>query len=178
MGKFYFLILAQYTRGSLALLACIFYTNAIAQNGVRIASTAGTADPSAMLDITSTNKGLLFPRVTLTSLTSNVTPVNNPATGLVVYNLGSVSVPATGIYFWNGSSWVQLSSGGLSGSGTINQVTKWTASNAVGNSIITDDGTNVGIGATVPGSKLEINAGDNDGLRINNGTVNGVVFNT
>jgi len=87
-------------------------------------------------------------------------------------------VPATGIYFWNGSSWVQLSSGGLSGSGTINQVTKWTASNAVGNSIITDDGTNVGIGATVPGSKLEINAGDNDGLRINNGTVNGVVFNT
>ncbi|HLP52407.1 MAG TPA: glycine-rich protein, partial [Chitinophagales bacterium] len=149
-----------------------------AQNGVKIAATAGTADPSAMLDITSTNKGLLFPRVTLTGLTDNTTPVNNPATGLVVYNLGSVGVPATGIYFWNGTSWVLLSSGGLSGSGTTNQVTKWTASNAVGNSVITDDGTNVGIGATTPGSKLEINAGANNGLRINNGTVNGILFNT
>ncbi len=161
-----------------AMFLCMPWQIASAQNGVKIAATAGTADPSAMLDITSTNKGLLFPRVTLTGLTDNTTPVNNPATGLVVYNLGSVGVPATGIYFWNGSSWVLLSSGGLSGSGTTNQVTKWTASNAVGNSVITDDGTNVGIGATSPGSKLEINAGANNGLRINNGTVNGVVFNT
>ncbi|HLP52405.1 MAG TPA: hypothetical protein VK154_16065 [Chitinophagales bacterium] len=131
-------------------------TTANAQNGVKIAATAGTADPSAMLDITSPNKGLLFPRVTLTGLTDNTTPVNNPATGLVVYNLGSVGVPATGIYFWNGSSWVLLSSGGLSGSGTTNQVSKWTASNALGNSIITDNGTNVGIGTASPNAKLTV----------------------
>ncbi|HLP19292.1 MAG TPA: hypothetical protein VK174_03290 [Chitinophagales bacterium] len=131
-------------------------TTANAQNGVKIAATAGTADPSAMLDITSPNKGLLFPRVTLTGLTDNTTPVNNPATGLVVYNLGSVGVPATGIYFWNGSSWVLLSSGGLSGSGTTNQVPKWTASNALGNSIITDNGTNVGIGTASPNAKLTV----------------------
>ena len=37
---------------------------------------------------------------------------------------------------------------------------------------------NVGIGTTAPGAKLEVNAGSNDGVRINNGTVNGVVFNT
>ncbi|HLP19291.1 MAG TPA: hypothetical protein VK174_03285 [Chitinophagales bacterium] len=127
-----------------------------AQNGVKIAATAGTADPSAMLDITSSNKGLLFPRVTLTGLTDNTTPVNNPATGLVVYNLGSVGVPATGIYFWNGTSWVLLSSGGLSGSGTTNQISKWTASNALGNSIVTDNGTNVGIGNSSPGQKLDV----------------------
>lgn len=127
-----------------------------AQNGVKIAASAGTADPSAMLDITSSNKGLLFPRVTLTGLTDNTTPVNNPATGLVVYNLGSVGVPATGIYFWNGTSWVLLSSGGLSGSGTTNQISKWTASNALGNSIVTDNGTNVGIGNSTPGQKLDV----------------------
>ena len=37
---------------------------------------------------------------------------------------------------------------------------------------------NVGIGTTSPGAKLELNVGANDGLRLNNGTVNGVVFNT
>ena len=42
---------------------------------------------------------------------------------------------------------------------------------------ITGNG-NVGIGTTRPGAKLELNAGTNDGLRLNNGTVNGVVFNT
>lgn len=37
---------------------------------------------------------------------------------------------------------------------------------------------NVGIGTTGPTSLLTLNAGSNDGLRLNNGTVNGVVFNT
>ncbi len=115
------------------------------QSGVKIAATPGTADPSAMLDITSSNKGLLLPRVALVSLTDNVNPINNPATGLVIYNLGTGGVAATGIYFWSGSAWVQLTSGGLSGSGTANQVTKFTGANSIGNSTISDDGTNVAV---------------------------------
>src|ERR1700741_3580209 len=121
------------------------------QTGVKIAAPAGTADPSATLELSATNKGLLFPRVDLVSLTNNTSPVNNPATGLVVYNTGNGGVSATGIYFWSGSTWVLLSSGGLSGSGPINQVPKFTATNAIGNSMITDNGTNVGIGQTSPG---------------------------
>ena len=42
--------------------------------------------------------------------------------------------------------------GGVSGSGTTNYVSKWTAGSALGNSIIYDNGTNVGIGTSVPGS--------------------------
>jgi hypothetical protein len=45
----------------------------------------------------------------------------------------------------------------LSGSGTTNYLSKFTGSTALGNSLIYDDGTNVGIGTTTPGGKLQIN---------------------
>ncbi len=137
-----------------SLIICINSLQPVfGQSGVKIAATPGTADPSAMLDITSSNKGLLFPRVALVSLTDNVNPINNPATGLVVYNLGTGGVAATGIYFWGGAAWVQLTSGGLSGSGTANQVTKFTGTNAIGNSSIFDDGTKVQV-ASLAGTGL------------------------
>ena len=128
-----------------------------AQNGVKISNAAGTADPSAMLDIVSANKGVLFPRMSLTSLTANSSPVTNPQAGLVIYNTGSVAVPATGLYFWNGSSWVFLNTGGFSAAGTLNYVARFTASNALGTGVLYDNGTNVGIGTASPGGKLEIN---------------------
>jgi hypothetical protein len=46
--------------------------------------------------------------------------------------------------------------GGISGSGTTNYVPKFTSSTAIGNSQIFDDGTNVGIGTTTPGQKLDV----------------------
>ncbi len=47
--------------------------------------------------------------------------------------------------------------GGVSGSGTTNYVSKWTAGSALGNSIIYDNGTYVGIGTSVPGTyKLNV----------------------
>src|SRR3989338_6214646 len=52
-----------------------------------------------------------------------------------------------------------VSAGGgapISGSGTTNYITKWTGSSSLGNSIIFDNGINVGIGTTSPGIKLEV----------------------
>jgi hypothetical protein len=52
---------------------------------------------------------------------------------------------------------VNMPSGGtLSGSGTINYISKWTAGTALGNSQIFDNNTNVGIGTATPGKKLDI----------------------
>jgi hypothetical protein len=45
----------------------------------------------------------------------------------------------------------------VTGTGTTNYVPKFTSASAIGNSVIYDDGTNVGIGTTAPGSKLEVN---------------------
>ena len=58
------------------------------------------------------------------------------------------------------TSWGQVS--GLNGSGTTNYVTKWTSSSALGNSLIFDNGTNVGIGTTDPGAKLSLDTGGAD----------------
>ena len=69
------------------LFFVIFYLIAftsIAQTGIGTT----TPDPSAKLDLSSTNKGFLPPRVTLTSIT-DITTIANPATALLVYNTGN-----------------------------------------------------------------------------------------
>lgn len=69
----------------------------------------GTTTPNAssMLDITSTNSGLLIPRVSLTSA-SDTTTIASPVTSLLVYNSG---FSPNGYYYWNGSLWVLLATG-------------------------------------------------------------------
>jgi hypothetical protein len=69
--------------------------------------------------------------------------------------------------------------GVIAGSGTTNYLSKFTSSNAIGNSLLYDDGTNVGIGTITPGAKLDVstNAGR---LRITQNTagntLNGLEF--
>ena len=72
-----------------------------------------TTSPEAALDVTSSNNGILIPRVALTSI-SSATPVVNPNGGgapvvsTLVYNNGTGGLSPAGFYFWNGSSWSQL----------------------------------------------------------------------
>lgn len=67
---------------------------------VSINSNATAADSSAMLDVSSTTKGLLVPR--MTELQKNT--ISNPATGLLVYQVDG----NTGFYFYNGTAWLLL----------------------------------------------------------------------
>ena len=69
----------------------------------------GTTSPasSSALDITSTNSGLLIPRIALLS-TSDIATITSPTTSLLVYNSGFAP---NGFYYWNGSLWVQLAVG-------------------------------------------------------------------
>lgn len=71
-------------------------------------------DPSAKLEVASTNKGFLPPRVQLTAINS-ASPISNPANGLLVFNTVTAGsnpfqvVP--GYYYWDatGQQWVSLS---------------------------------------------------------------------
>ena len=69
-------------------------------------------DNSAMLDIKSVSKGLLIPRIALTSIIS-ASPVTSPAIGLLVYNTATAGVSPNkvvpGYYHWNGTRWISLS---------------------------------------------------------------------
>jgi hypothetical protein len=85
--------------------------NIFAQTGI------GTTTPnaSAKLDVYSTNKGFLPPRVTLTGV-SDATTIASPAEGLLVYNLGSVGLQA-GYYYWNGANWATIATATSAGNG-------------------------------------------------------------
>jgi hypothetical protein len=80
----------------------------------------GTSSPSAsaILDLTSTSKGLLPPRVALTSKTGSSSPVASPQTGLIVYNTASVGTGGDavtpGYYYFNGTIWTRMDPEGWS----------------------------------------------------------------
>jgi hypothetical protein len=86
---------------------------ALAQN-VGINSTGASPDASAMLDIVSTNKGLLIPRVALTA-TNVAGPITSPTTSLLVYNTATAGTAPDnvipGFYYWNGTGWTALNTG-------------------------------------------------------------------
>lgn len=46
--------------------------------------------------------------------------------------------------------------GGVGGNGTGGYVTKWSGTGTVANSVAYDDGSNIGIGTTIPGTKLDV----------------------
>ncbi len=73
----------------------------------------GTSSPSASakLEIASTSKGLLLPRVALTG-TADVATITSPATALLVYNTATAGTSPNnvtpGFYFYSGAAWVRL----------------------------------------------------------------------
>lgn len=66
-----------------------------------INTDGSTANTSALLDVKSTNKGVLVPRMNKTEKNAIATP----ATGLLVFQNGPDSL---GFHYYNGSSWVWL----------------------------------------------------------------------
>ncbi|MDM1297277.1 hypothetical protein HXZ94_01980 [Empedobacter falsenii] len=79
------------------------------QIGINISGQNDNAKPhpSAILDVQSTNKGFLPPRVTLTNSTMQLGTSPN-ALALWVYNIGGTNNLPSGYYFWNGSVWTSF----------------------------------------------------------------------
>jgi len=87
---------------SIVFLACIF--NAYAQ--VKIGNNPNTIDQNSILEMESTNKGLLAPRVALTDV-NFANPLTAPVpAGMIVYSTGGTV--ADGFYFWSGTKWLSV----------------------------------------------------------------------
>ena len=82
-------------------------SNALKAQNVGINATGTVADASAALDVSSSDKGVLVPRVALTG-TIDVTTINSPAVSLLVYNTATVSDVLPGYYYWNGTAWLAM----------------------------------------------------------------------
>ena len=67
------------------------------------------------------------------------------------------SAPATNALLANGTTLANP----ISGTGTTNFLSKFTSSGVIGNSLVFDNGTNVGIGTTDPAFKLDVNGSAN-----------------
>ncbi len=116
---------------SLLLLSFVCFAQSAA-----ITTDGSNADASAMLDIKSTNKGMLVPRMT----TAQRTAIASPAKGLLVFDNDTGD-----FWFYNGTAWTSFTSG--------NPVNVWSRN---GNNIHNNNSGNVGIGQTNPTTKLEV----------------------
>ena len=134
------------------LIPIFLFASVLSLNAQNIAITdedTYTADASAMLDIYSTSKGLLVPRIT----TIEMGLISSPATGLMVFNTND-----NNFYYYNGTIWTLLNSSA--------QSSFWQSD---GSSVYLDNlDLNVGIGTTTPTSKFEvvgdISASEDDAL--------------
>ncbi|WP_428069935.1 hypothetical protein [Chryseobacterium gambrini] len=95
-----------------------FDSNTFVIDGTNNNIGIGTQTPNtnSILDLSSSDKGILIPRVNLTSSTQDLngdgdTNVANQPEGLLVFNSGSTL--EKGYYFWNGTEWRNIKDSSL-----------------------------------------------------------------
>ena len=138
---------AKTIRCCIMCLMIVFFSiinnNCLQAQSVGISSVPITPDASSILEIQSTTKGVLIPRLTTTQRNA----ISTPATGLMIFNSTLNTFD-----FYNGSSWISLATTNIvnSVSGTSNRITVGgtsinptidIASNYVGQNTITTLGT-------------------------------------
>lgn len=136
-------------------------SNAISWFGQGVVIGTDSLSSSAILELKSTTRGLLMPRMT----TAERDAIPTPAEGLEIYNLDTNS-----LNFYNGTIWTSgaftLDIGDSIGSSTIGSVLFVGASNDLqednANFFWDDTNNRLGIGTTAPGSDIEIR-NDQDG---------------
>ena len=119
----------------LLLISFATHSKLFAQN-IAINSTGALPNASAMLDVQSTTKGMLIPRMTTTQRTA----IASPATGLLVYDNTTNS-----FWFKSTSKWVEL----IDSSNNT-----WTKNSS--NNVYVNNGENVGIGTNNPEVRLQV----------------------
>ena len=131
--------------------AATFYNTVTAPSF--IGSLSGNAGSATQLQTARLINGTSF------NGTANITTANwGTARTLTIGNTGK-SVNGSGNVAWSlaeiGAQ--SILTNPITGTGTTNYLSKFTASGTIGNSIVYDNGTNVGIGTTSPSAKLDVN---------------------
>lgn len=137
------------------LFSGLFTVNIIAQNNVGIGTAA--PDASSILDLSSSNQGFLAPRMTQAQRLAIATP----AAGLLVFDL------TDGCYYYYNGQWnslCQLTSVTPCPAATSGNISMFTSPTDLCNSVLFQNGSNVGLNTTTPTISLEINGTDAIGV--------------
>jgi len=105
-----------------------------------ISAVSSVPNASAGLDVNFTNKGLLIPRVILTS-TTVAAPLAAHVAGMIVYNTVTAGDVKPGPYYNNGTKWIPILLNGNTAGMQYWNGTAW-----------------VPVAAGTPGQKLQLNA--------------------
>jgi hypothetical protein len=136
-------------------LTLALITGMIASAQVRIGGTGTAVDANAILELQSSTKGLLFPKVALTSTTA-FAPLAAHTAGMTVYNTATAGDVTPGLYANNGAAWVKL--GGSTPAyqdirGTVTTVTSTTYTALTTDNVIITNAT-AGVTITLPALTL------------------------
>jgi hypothetical protein len=74
---------------------------------VKIGDNVTSLNSSSLLELESTTKGVLFPRVALTNTTSYL-PLSGHVAGMTIYNTAAAGDVTPGMYTNDGTKWVKL----------------------------------------------------------------------
>ena len=143
---------------------------------ISIAQVGGNSSTLSKIDIIST-----FGGSSLITATNTLTLKASSKDAIEINNTGAIQFNEYGSGAFTGTVAKNLSidsSGNIietnpsvDGSGTLNYVTKWTPDgNTLGNSIIFDNGTQVGVGTTSPAGSVKLHV--EGALRVNDGNLN------
>ena len=117
----------------------LFAANMSAQVVQKIGDNSFTIDTNSVLELESTNKGLLLPRLALTTTSSILPMTGTVASGMIVYNTATAGDVTPGFYFYNVDKWVRVADNAVI-----------TASNITGAVAVANGGT----GATTAAAAL------------------------
>ena len=176
-------------KNTFALIFTFTFITAFSQVGV------GTITPEGALDVSSTNDGLLIPRVALAA--TNTPTVTTPTVSELVYNTFT-STPGPnevtpGFYYWNGTLWVRVATGtnsdwSLTGNagttpatnflGTTDNIDVAFRRNNLAAGRIGATSTSFGLGALTSGTATNSSAFGNNALALNTTGTGNAAFGT
>lgn len=163
----------QLSSGAISLLLLIAANSfcLVSTAQIKIGSNPTVLNPNAILEVESTNKGILLPRVALVA-PSNPAPLSGFVSGMFVYNTAANDSVAPGLYYSEGTKWQRINAADTFGGNgwKLNGNTATVASNFLGTTDmaalsfktnnterlhITPNGW-IGIGTNAPAATLQI----------------------
>ncbi len=107
----------NFIKSSLVYLIIVMFLFQYSSVNAQVGIGTAQLDAGAIFQVESSDKGVLIPRVSLTSTLDLIT-IANPADGLIVYNTSTTGNGDTsinpGLYYWNGAQWIRVLTSGYS----------------------------------------------------------------